>query len=270
MSFKIISIENPINIVLVYRPPSSGKENIQKLCQMLRNLPKNSIVIGDINLPRIDWSGGGAADAQGRELYNAVLQEDLAQLILFPTHDKGNILDLLITNMANNIISVYDDGKLGKSDHCILMTEITTQKVKNRAPRKATNWTKADFPGIRSYLANIDWDTLMENKSSEEAWTILREKINTATEKYVPKSTVKKDTEPRWINREIIKLIRQKKRAWKIFKLYNTAESRDNYKNLENEVKRKIKNSKKGMEKKLANSKDGNSRKFANYIKSKT
>ena len=118
VSFKIISIEIPINLVLVYRPPSSGKENIQKLCQMLRNLPRNSIVIGDINLPHIDWSGGGAADAQGRELYNTVLQESLAQLILFPTHDKGNVLDLLITNMANNIISVYDDGKLGKSDHC--------------------------------------------------------------------------------------------------------------------------------------------------------
>ena len=100
--------------------------------------------------------------------------------------------------------------------------------------------------------------------------TILREKINTATEKYVPKSTVKKDTEPRWINREIIKLIRQKKHAWKIFKLFNTAESRDKYKYLENQVKKKIKTSKKGMEKKLANSKDGNSRKFANYIKSKT
>ena len=270
VSFKIISTENPLNIVLVYRPPSSGKENVQKLCQMLRNLPKNSIVIGDINLPRIDWSGGGAADAQGRELYNAVLGEDLAQLILFPTHDKGNTLDLLITNMANDIISVYDDGKLGKSDHCIVMAEIVTQKVKNKGPKKAPNWTKADFLGIRSYLANIDWDTLMENRSAEEAWTILREKINTATEKYVPKSTVKKDTEPRWINREIIKLIRQKKRAWKIFKLFNTAESRDKYKYLENEVKKKIKTSKKGMEKKLANSKDGNSRKFANYIKSKT
>ena len=270
VSFKIISTENPLNIVLVYRPPSSGKENVQKLCQMLRNLPKNSIVISDINLPRIDWSGGGAADAQGRELYNVVLGEDLAQLILFPTHDKGNTLDLLITNMANDIISVYDDGKLGKSDHCIVMTEIVTQKVKNKGPKKAPNWTKADFLGIRSYLANIDWDTLMENRSAEEAWTILREKINTATEKYVPKSTVKKDTEPRWINREIIKLIRQKKRAWKIFKLFNTAESRDKYKYLENEVKKKIKTSKKGMEKKLANSKDGNSRKFANYIKSKT
>ena len=246
VSFKIISIEIPINLVLVYRPPSSGKENIQKLCQMLRNLPRNSIVIGDINLPHIDWSGGGAADAQGRELYNTVLQESLAQLILFPTHDKGNVLDLLITNMANNIISVYDDGKLGKSDHCILMTEIAIQKVRSRGPKKATNWTKADFPGIKSYLASIDWNTLMENKAAEEAWEMLKETINSATEKFVPKSTVKKDTEPKWINRELIKLIRQKKRAWRIFKLHNTAESRDNYRNLESEVKKKIKKLKKG------------------------
>ena len=58
-----------------------------------------------------------------------------------------------------------------------------------------------------------------------------------------------------------------KKQAWKIFKLFNSAESRDRYKELETEVKNKIKNSKRGMEKKLANSKVGNSRKFA---KSKT
>ena len=54
VSFKIITTENPLNIVLIYRPPSSGKENVQKLCQILKNLPKNSIVIGDINLPHID------------------------------------------------------------------------------------------------------------------------------------------------------------------------------------------------------------------------
>ena len=150
------------------------------------------------------------------------------------------------------------------------MTEITTSKAAKRETKKAPNWTKADFLGIRSFLSNIDWDTLMEDMSAEEAWTVLREKINTATEKYVPRSTMKKDTEPRWINREIIQLIRQKKQAWKIFKLFNSAESRDRYKELETEVKNKIKNSKRGMEKKLANSKVGNSRKFANYIKSKT
>ena len=38
VSFKIITTENPLNIVLIYRPPSSGKENVQKLCQILKNL----------------------------------------------------------------------------------------------------------------------------------------------------------------------------------------------------------------------------------------
>ena len=87
--------------------------------------------------------GGGAADAQEKELYNTVLEENLAQLILFPTHDKGNTLDLLITNMANNIISVYDDGKLGKSDHCIVMTEITTSKAAKRETKKSAKLDKS-------------------------------------------------------------------------------------------------------------------------------
>ena len=123
VAFKIITEEDPVNVFLVYRPPSSGKDNVQKLCELTRNLPKNSIIIGDINLPHIDWESG-VEDALGRQLYNTVAEENLDQLILFPTHDKGNTLDLLITNMSNNVISIYDDGKLGKSDHCIVMAEI--------------------------------------------------------------------------------------------------------------------------------------------------
>ena len=67
-----------------------------------------------------------------------------------------------------------------------------------------------------------------------------------------------------------MRLVRQKKRAWKIYKLYNSIESRDRYKDLESQVKKKIMNAKRGMEKKLANSNDNNGRQFANYIKSKT
>ena len=66
-------------------------------------------------------------------------------------------------------------------------------------------------------------------------------------------------------------MIRKKKRAWKIYKLHNSAESRDNYKSLVSEVTKKVRNAKRGMEKRLANStENNNSRRFANYIKSKT
>ena len=72
------------------------------------------------------------------------------------------------------------------------------------------------------------------------------------------------------MNRELIRAIRKKKRAWKVYKLYNTQESRDKYTELERDVKSKIRNAIRGMEKKIANCKDNNSRRFANYIKSKT
>ena len=118
------------------------------------------------------------------------------------------------------------------------MTEVLTSKVVMKKTKVSPNWSKADFHGIRSYLANTDWDSLFYNKSADEAWNILKNKINTASETYVPKSTMRRDSEPKWLNREIVKLIRQKKRAWKVFNLYSTAESRDKYKSLEGEVKK--------------------------------
>ena len=111
---------------------------------------------------------------------------------------------------------------------------------------------------------------MMKNKSVEEAWRILKDELELATGKFVPFSTVKNQDEPKWLNREIIRAIRRKKRAWKIYKLYNTAESRDRYAELVKEVTKKIRSAKRGMEKKMANCRDNNSRRFANYIKSKT
>ena len=104
-------------------------------------------------------------------------------------------------------------------------------------------------------------------RSITNVYSLLKGHLKNTTEELVPKSTVKGETEPKWLNQEIIRLIRKKKRAWKIYKLYHWAESRDNYRNLVDEVKKGIRNAKRGMEKKLANSKDSHSRKFANFIK---
>ena len=57
----------------------------------------------------------------------------------------------------------------------------------------------------------------MKNKSVEEAWRILKDELELATGKFVPFSTVKNQDEPKWLNREIIRAIRRKKRAWKIY-----------------------------------------------------
>ena len=96
--------------------------------------------------------------------------------------------------------------------------------------------------------------------------TILQMSVN----RYVPRSTVRAPNTPKWLTRDIIRLVRRKKRAWKLTKTHGTQENMNNYNKLEREVFVKIRSAKMGMEKKLAKEGENNTKTFANYIKSKT
>jgi hypothetical protein len=81
----------PLHIALVYRTPNSGRQSLQHLCKLLENLDQNTIVIGDFNLPDVQWEAG-AAGPKGQPLLESVIDNELAQLVNFTTHAKGNIL----------------------------------------------------------------------------------------------------------------------------------------------------------------------------------
>jgi Endonuclease-reverse transcriptase len=96
-----VMTEKPITIILTYRPPNSGKQNLEKLCEILqRAANENTIAIGDYNLPDINWEPNRAG-ANGKILLKVLNEQNYEQLVDFPTHDKGNILDLIVTNCAN-------------------------------------------------------------------------------------------------------------------------------------------------------------------------
>ena len=172
-SFKVDTKGSPLNIVLIYRPPTSGNQNIDNLCDLLKNLDRNSIVIGDVNLPDINWLDDSST-SRGRKVLETTLEEGLAQLVDFPTHIKGNILDLIITNCQDKFISITDEGRIGKSDHCILKMELKIKMAKKTDRPTRPNWSKADISGLKSHLRNIDWPNIFSAKSTEETWNIFK------------------------------------------------------------------------------------------------
>ena len=50
-----------------------------------------------------------------------------------------------------------------------------------------------------------------------EAWEAFKNEIKTSTVKFVPYSTSKSESTPKLLTREIVRLVRNKKRAWKIY-----------------------------------------------------
>ena len=268
-SFKVQTKGEPLTIILIYRPPGAGNANTDNLCSIIKNLEKQTIIVGDFNLPDINWQNM-TSSTRGRAVLEAAVEENLEQMVRIPTHTKGNTLDLILTNCPEKILTVSDGGRIGKSDHIVLNIEVVVNLTKKTCKVKRSNWSKADIGGLRNYLGEINWKSILTNKPVEEAWYNFKTTLNDATAKFVPSSTMRTANSPKWLTRDIVKLIRKKKRAWKLTKTHGTVENMNNYKKLEKELIVKLKNAKKGMEKKLANSTNNNAKTFANYIKSKT
>ena len=158
-----------------------------------------------------------------------------------PTHIKGNLLDLVLTNVDFKVLSVEDEGRLGNSDHIMLSIVIDTDISRQDSSEIGYNWRRAKFQEIKDDLRRVDWKRIMESLNRHDCWDKFKSEINRVTERYVPLKCVKKPGRPRWITREILRLLRQKREAWRKYKKEMSLKNRDEYEELSKRVKKSIK-----------------------------
>ncbi len=249
-------------IFLIYRPPSSA--DLDGLANIIKSGTSNTLFIGDFNLPGINWeswTGNGCAEG----ILDAAGENFFEQMVTFPTHVKGNILDLVLTNSAGDIHSVTAEGRLGKSDH--VMIRIQLQGKPARLPATSgPDWAKADWDGMRDDLAATDWYSLLKKKNTEESWDIIKDRLTNLTSTFVPLRKRRPPSKPIWMTREILRAMGKKRRLWK--KTGQGVPSVD-YIAAEKKVRNLIRNAKRNFEKKLAKS-HGNSKPFYANLKQKT
>jgi hypothetical protein len=122
-------------------------------------------------------------------------------------------------------------------------------------------------------ISEVNWRLQLEDRAVEEGWRFFRKKLSETVEKNVPKCGERTKLKNPWMTREILRLIRRKRRKWKEVEgseelsigRRDEAVQAAGEGNHEEDTK-----CQKKMEKNLAYSEDKNNRKFARYIKSKT
>jgi hypothetical protein len=180
---------------------------------------------------------------------------------------RGNCLDLVLTNIPERISDVAEAGRLGQSDHDMILVTVEMGRKHEGPKRQALNWKKANWPLMRRDLSNVNWIEKLRSKTAEEMWTLFRAEISETVRENVPMKTMHNRQKPAWMTREIMAAVQRKKRLWQRAKHGRDVED---YKLAENLVKRLIRNAKRNFEKKLAYENGGNSRPFFAYIKKKT
>ena len=268
-----------LHVVLVYRPPrvpesEDDNGNTEKMYKVLESLHGNVVVVGDFNLPSIDWERNWAANPRHEGFLNLVENKFWNQHVLEPTHEDGNTLDLCLSSQADTVAGVEILEPLGNGDHNMLEINLVGPLRNNDSLEEIPDWAKADMGKLKEAIGNIDWDTEFEDmtgmKSMDKFYMILDREV----ERFVPKKMRRKGSKPLWMSKKILRMIRKKRRLWRS---YSTEErtrkdfaSFQAFKKVQNEVEKAVRNAKRKLERKLAKNSKKNPKAFYSYIKKKT
>jgi len=138
---------------------------LDALIDIVRMAPKNTLLIGDFNLPDIDWEAG-TSSARSRAFLETVEDRMMEQMVEFSTQIKGNCLDLVLTNIPERVSDVTEAGRLGKSDHEMLLISLEMDRRGDCPSKKVTNWRLADWDGIRYQVSSVNWTQSLMGKSA--------------------------------------------------------------------------------------------------------
>ena len=134
----------------------------------------------------------------------------MTQLINFPTRGD-HMLDLTFTNDENLFTGLESLPPLGNSDHCIInfSLRIVCQKIRNVLVK---NYRKADFSVINNEISIYDFSFLDNETSATQKWEEFFDYITRTIERYIPLSSISKDSTQPWITYDLKKLHRKVKR----------------------------------------------------------
>ena len=119
-------------------------------------------------------------------------------------------------------------------------------------------WFNGDTEGLKEFYRNINWKKILEENNAEEAWEVLKTKIEVGIEKFIPKKQRVSRNKPQWMTKNVVKLCRKKRRSNNLYKNTRTPDHLKQFKNIEKECKKAVRSAKRKFEKKIAES--GNKR----------
>jgi hypothetical protein len=211
--------------VVYYRPPYYTPADLvylsnsqQCLSELSETMP-NMILLGDFNLPDVDWT---CYYAPNNEFYNLFLRfvndSALQQYVLAPTR-KDNILDLVFTNSISIISDLQVLCPFGSSDHSIVQFSVNLPSCTSSVTNGSSfyDFENADFVSIELYLSSINWaHEFTFVFYCEDYWSVFLTHLYHAVELYVPvKMRRTYINSNRKYPRKINKMLNRKLLLWK-------------------------------------------------------
>ena len=175
--------------------------------------------MGDFNHGHIQWESLESAGGDDHQILLLTQDCFLIQHVLEPTRG-GNVL----------IDNVKVHAPLGSSDHNQIHFNINVKTGNTYKKQWRRNFNKGKYKEMRTYLANIDWNNLLKNKTATECWTCLKYEIKGIIDQFVPLRKQGKRSRKKHLSKEAIRKTAHKQMLWRVYKHTGNVEDYTNYK----------------------------------------
>jgi len=277
--------QTPIFICSFYRPPNSDLYPIEQLSvslsKLINNLTvlPNIVLMGDFNFPSITWYNG-YGNIEATPTYGSVLNTKFLDLINDSSFEQfvqsptrlNNILDLVFCTHPKiaNLSTVT-----GISDHdaitfCFDMNRCPTSHVKyHKIPlyhKGNTELIKRDLAAFANTFLSSD----PQSRPVEELWQEFKQAVQKAVSDHVPHKVKHSRNSLPWINRQIKKDMKVRKKLYNKAKRSKLESDWNAYRSARNLVNYSLKEAHDNYYTRLFdNSFSGNRRQFWKYIRAK-
>ena len=222
----LISTSNPFIICVIYIPPNSSDTYHEQLHIYLTNLVNDSkpiILLGDFNFPDVDWATYSGSSPKANKFCDLLFQLNLSQLINEPTHNQGNILDLVITNNEDIVYNLFVHPQHYQPislDHFVVSFSIDSylDHVTSNTSKVIFDYSKADYPGLINYLFHIDFSIFEQLSDIDSIWLFIKDSISSGMDLFIPKIRTRSSQFPKWYTSNIhhqIKCLRSLRKKYK-------------------------------------------------------
>jgi len=160
------------------------------------NTTDRLIILGNFNFLDIDWDSLSGHSPVSDQFCNLVFQSSLTQLVNLPTHNQDNILDLVLTNLEDNISDLLVHSiPLLSSDYLNITFLLTTYIMMSPKPTTyfTFNYSKGDYQGLHDYLSHSNFSPRYTSDDVEYIRHIIEGQITAGMELFIPVNKVHSD-----------------------------------------------------------------------------
>ena len=155
---------------MCHRVGTLGIKNCREICNAItkllrKKLVKKLFIIGDFNLRNVNWERHSSTNNVEQLFLEEFFRLGLIQCITAPTHTKGNILDILLTNSESllNNVQILSNCEICKSDHYDITFDLKLKIARKKSVKtQRFDFKKANWDNLNTELNNVNWISVLD------------------------------------------------------------------------------------------------------------